>query len=520
MKKLRSLASVLLAMVMALALSVTVFAASGSSTITITGVPTATHTFTAYQIFSGDVSGNTLSNVQWGDGVTSGSAALAAAQSVTADNSTYPFASCSSAADVAEVLAGYSSDSDLVKAFAEAMSAVLSSTSSGSTNSGTASGSTYTYEISGVATGYYLVTDSTSTTQGDAVSAYVLYVAGGTSSIAFKNEVPTPTKEIVDGSSTYGTSAGADETVTFKITGTIPGYAADYDSYTYIFRDTMSSNLSNATNFAVSASTSGTLAETTNYTVSTIGQNITITILNAKTYAGEIITVTYDATLDSGAAAGTAETNTVYIEYSNNPNGSGTGTTVEKKVYVYTFDLTVDKVDDSGNALSGAGFTLYKKADITAFESGITYYTYANNTMEAVASGATYDSSTDYYTLVDTETVTANGSKYTATFNDLGEGDYILVETTTPSGYNTVTPVSFTISATYNTDGTISSLSGSGSVSAGTSLTTLTTEIENKSGASMPTTGGIGTTIFYIVGGVLVLGAVVLLITRRRMRKA
>ncbi|MCC8162225.1 MAG: isopeptide-forming domain-containing fimbrial protein [Lachnospiraceae bacterium] len=523
----------LLALLLTMASGVTAFAARGSSSIVINYVASESHTFTAYQIFSGELSGDEqsgyeLTKVVWGDGVTSGDAALVAAQAVTGDNGvTYPFKDCSSAAEVAAVLDDYEDDTAVVKAFAEAMEAVKG-TVSGLTSAGTSDGrGTYTYTISGVAAGYYLVTDSTTASTSDAVSAYILYVAGNTAHIRFKNEVPTTTKIIVDSAygNDYGTSADANGTVTFEITGTVPGAdtMSNYDTYTYIFHDTLSANLEYADSLTVSASTSGTLAEGTNsdYTVGTEAQNgqtlLTITILNAKDLAGQTITVRYQAKLKASASAGTAETNKVYIEYSNDPNGDGTGKTAEPKVYVYTFRIVANKVDEKKEALEGAGFTLYKavKANITAFEDGETYYTLADGSLTKVASGSAYDSGSTYYiySQVGSEVTRVT----TFTFEDLGEGYYKLAETTVPQGYKQAGDIEFQITATYGEDGQISALtetSGYFTVNEGT----LTTTIMNVAGATLPSSGGMGTTIFYIVGGILVAAALLLLIVRKCRR--
>ncbi|MCD8361976.1 MAG: isopeptide-forming domain-containing fimbrial protein [Lachnospiraceae bacterium] len=521
----------LLALLLTMASGVTVFAASGSSSIVINFVASESHTFTAYQIFSGELSGDEqsgyeLTKIAWGDGVTTNEdAALKAAQAVTVDGTT-PFANCTSAAEVAAVLDDYEDDTAVVKAFAEAMEAVKG-TVSGSTSAGTADGSgTYTYTISGVAAGYYLVTDSTTASTSDAVSAYILYVAGDTAHIRFKNEVPTPTKIIVDSAygNDYGTSADADGYVTFEITGTVPGAdtMSNYDTYTYIFHDTLSANLEYADSLTVSASTKGTLAENTDYTVDQSGQTLTITMVNAKeTLAGQTITVRYQAKLKASASAGIKETNKVYIEYSNDPNGSGTGDTTELTVYVYTFKILVNKVDEKEKALEGAGFTLYKavEADITAFEDGETYYTLTGGSLTEVASGSTYDSESTYYIYSQVGSEVTGVGVTTFTFEDLGEGYYRLAETTVPQGYKQADDIEFQITATYGEDGQISDLTETSEYfTVDNSAGTLTTAIMNVAGATLPSSGGMGTTIFYIVGGILAAAALLLLIVRKCRR--
>ncbi len=263
--------------------------------------------------------------------------------------------------------------------------------------------------------------------------------------------------------------------------------------------------------------------------------------------ASSTIVVTYTATVNSKITAGTAETNKVYLEYSNNPteeydpttSGSGdpsTGTTTEVITYVYTFDLSVTKTDDAGDPLSGAKFSLYKKVTLTETEfdsnnSGA-YYTISGTT--ATVADSTYDADATYYVLVekDIEAADDGNGAYIATFNDLGEGTYALVESETPSGYNTIDAVYFVIVATYDANGDVDTLEIqdtdgnpiSNNVTGATFSTVSTTgaistTIENVSGAALPTTGGIGTTMFYVVGMILVLGAAVMLVTRRRMAR-
>ncbi|MCD8215243.1 MAG: isopeptide-forming domain-containing fimbrial protein [Clostridiales bacterium] len=326
-----------------------------------------------------------------------------------------------------------------------------------------------------------------------------------------------------------------------------------------------------------------TLTADTDYTVTTgtvsetdTRQTITVEIDSntAIKYAGHRIIVTYEAVLGSGAVSGTAEENTVTLTYSTDPSNSSKTATLTDSAYVYTYDLNVNKTDGT-DALEGAAFTLYQlvseedfynlkaygsstptfytydsktktfsvttsyesgktyiitddkeiSADvatyveatgITEFADGVTYYTY-DSTSDTYTAASEYASGTTYYTKV-----------LTATFTDLGEGTYILVETTTPDGYNTSDPVVFTIEAAYDgSDFSVTSLgTDNTSVTAveddngNASTTTLTTTIENSQGTELPSTGGVGTRIFYTLGSVLVLAAAVLLVTKKRMGRS
>ena len=157
-------------------------------------------------------------------------------------------------------------------------------------------------------------------------------------------------------------------------------------------------------------------------------------------------------------------------------------------------------MDPEGNALTGADFTLEKKVgdnwvDVTTLSDG---------------------------NINPTKTGSTSGSEFS--FTGLGQGDYRLTETAIPEGYNEMSPnpVEFTVSATYSIQGdtaSISALTGGTALelTSDTSAGSLTADIENQSGAELPTTGGMGTTIFYIVGAILVIGGGILLISKRRM---
>ena len=210
------------------------------------------------------------------------------------------------------------------------------------------------------------------------------------------------------------------------------------------------------------------------------------------------VVVTYSATLNDKAAIGAAgNPNTVNLTYSNNPNKGGegkTGKTPDDKNIVFTYKTVVNKVDQDKKSLAGAAFKLEKK------QSDDTYKTVKEFTA---------------------------GDDTTFTFTGLDDGTYRLTETTTPAGYNTITPVVFTISAEHDTDSADPKLTSlSGNVATGEATFTadkdagsLTTDIVNKKGSILPSTGGIGTRIFYTIGAILVVAALALIVCKRRFAK-
>ena len=213
--------------------------------------------------------------------------------------------------------------------------------------------------------------------------------------------------------------------------------------------------------------------------------------------ANSIITVTYKSQLNGNAVLGKkGNVNTAKLEYSNNPRGNGTGTTPWDNVIVFTYKVVVNKVDQDNNPLVGAQFTLTKKIN-----------------------GAD-----DFV-----QTMTIDSSETQFTLSGLDDGDYTLTETVTPAHYNTISPITFTVKAdhtitweTERREDILTSLSGDkkvGEITFTSSKTdgTLTTNVINNIGTTLPGTGGIGTTIFYVIGGGLMVAAAILLITKKRM---
>ena len=231
--------------------------------------------------------------------------------------------------------------------------------------------------------------------------------------------------------------------------------------------------------------------------------------------------VSYSAKLNEKASIGQGtpgNTNEVYLEYSNNPNGTGTGKTLEDKVIVFTYELDVNKVDGNNvdKKLPGAKFKL--------LNSDQTKYAQVDANSKLI--GWTNDETT----------ATELESDVNGLFKVIGldDGTYFLKETLAPSGYNTLAePIKLVISANTNNgqlgSGNTTELetisvtvgndpSASGATTVGNSATgTVNITVKNNRGTTLPGTGGIGTTIFYVIGGGLMVAAAILLITKKRM---
>lgn len=438
---------------------VDIVSAADSYTITINN-SNAGHTYEAYQIFKGTLStGNVLSDIEWGNGVTSaGQTALGNAKTV----------------------AGTLTSETTAKAFAKTVSAYLNiptATTDSLTNN--------KYVISGLEPGYYLIKDKDTSLDGkhDAYTEFILRVVAD-SEVTPKSAIPIASKNIVvSGNNKKYADFSLGDTVNFELTGTIAKNYDSYSKYYYVFHDNQATGLTfDASSVKVYVDnvliTEGYEVKTTGLTD---GDTFELIFADTKSVASikaeSTIKVTYQATVNNTAVMGntTGNTNTVKVEYSNNPNNNtSTGTTVSQTVYAYTFQLIFNKVDESSEPLAGATFKLEK---------------YNGTTWDEIALDAT-----------STET--------SFIYSRLGTGKYRLTEVTPPTGYNTLEPITFDITGTYDGSGLTALNANALSFTANLPSGTMTTPIVNIPGSSLPLTGGIGTTIFTVLGLILIGGAV------------
>ena len=571
MKTVKRALALVLALTLLLAMSATVFAADDTTyTITISGDNVvAGHTYEAYQIFKGDLaekdSKTILSNIEWGSGVNGDALLTALKADATLGND---FNDCTTAAQVADVLATYGRDAEKTQQFAKLAGANLNAAVA-RTSTWNESGTNYS--ISSLAPGYYLVKDKDdSAPSSDAYTRYILQVVHNVT-VNAKTDVPTVDKNIKEGdTSVKANNASIGDVINYEVKSAVPDMTG-YTKYFFVLNDTMSKGLTFNNDVAVTIG--GTTLGADKYTVAyntdtaTGITTIEIVIKNFINYTkGNAILVTYSATLNQDASLDpvAGNPNKVQLTYSNNPNvdgngdpqnpdkpgeGAPTGKTPESETKTYVTGIKLTKVDgqNKNQTLTGAKFeikgegmkvVLVNKEMYKKSASGAYYmlkngkYTKTVPVTDKNAEGYNadqYDDVNQKYekvTVVTKETVpteiNATGyvdEKGVLTFEGLGEGTYTIKEIVAPNGYNLLkAPIKVEIKANATFDKCEWTVTADGKpVTADNNLYAFL--IENKSGAELPSTGGIGTTVFYVLGGLLVVCAGVLLITKRRMNK-
>lgn len=489
MKALKKAMSVLVSLLMIFTFALPAFADS-ATTYTITA-PATMHQYEIYQIFTGDLNGNILSNVKWGKNGT-GTEGQAVDSAIITE-----LTAVNSKSDREKL--------DVVEQYAKLDSTPVATISNGAAYS--------------AAAGYYLIKDKDNTVSGtDTYTTYIVQVVGNVT-ISPKGNVPSFVKKVKDTNDTTGATSdwqdSADydigDAVPFMLQGTVAQNYDAYKEYYFAFHDVAEKGLTflpkTVTVYVDNVKIDSGYDVKTD--ALTDGCTFEVVFKDLKkingVHAGSVIRVEYSATLNADAVPGSqGNVNKAKLEFSNNPNEQqtgvgkpGTGETPWDNVIVFTYQVVVNKVKANGDALPGAKFTLEKVLN--------------DNSKKLVA-------------------VVKNTEGTIFTFKGLDDGDYILTETVTPARYNTIAPITFTVTADHKIEwntGTrtdiLTSLTTGNTASGNVTFTadlgkgSLTTDVVNQSGATLPGTGGIGTTIFYVIGGLLMAAAAVLLITKKRM---
>ena len=474
MKNTKKLASLLLVLVMALALTVPAFAEGETGSITINDAVVG-QTYTLYQIL---------------DLESYNASANAYAYKATTAWNTFINSDAIKGTYVEVDAQGYVTWKDGADAAAFAKAAQKYAKDNSIANQGSVTATTTTVSFTGLDLGYYLV----DTTLG---TLCALDTTNPNVVMEEKNEVPTNVKTVEeDSTGNYGEKNDADigQTVNFKSTVTAQAGAENY-----VFHDTMSAGL---TYTGVTGITlNGAAVDASNYTVVTEGltDGCTFEVRFTQAFcdtlkANDQIVISYTATLNENAViAGEGNPNTSKVSYGDSSN---TKYTPDSQTKTYTWDVDVFKYTMNGEtetALAGATFTLSKNTDGS---NPIALVSEGNNVYRVAKTGETGTV---------TEITTDATGKFT--IKGLDADTYYLTETAAPAGYNKLAgPVTIVIGENGVVNATTDAPQGVDEV-----------KVLNQSGTELPSTGGIGTTIFYVLGSILVLGAGVLLIAKKRM---
>lgn len=477
-----------------------------------------THTYSVYQILTGTYGANgALGNVQAGTNFKTENAAGDQGKDLTAAEAAEELAKIDSSKSDQEKLTEILKFADLTAQYGSDLTASA--------------------PLTKVPAGYYLAKDKDNTVTGnDAQTLYIVKVVGNEDvTITRKADKPTFEKKVKDVNDSTGAKSDwqdsadydVNDKVPFQLTATLPKAKDDfaaYKTYKLVFTDNQSAGLTypDATGFTVKYGETVVPANqyilTLNPTTTAADSTFTLTINDVKSLKdanGDAITVAeggkftveYESTLNDKAVIGsTGNPNEAKLQYSNNPNYTGeganspTGETPEDKVIVFTYQLNVNKTFDQGTPADNdlPKFTLYK-----SYKSG------EQEEWRKVGEEITV-------------TKTSNGTetKYTASFPRIDDGNYKLVESHTPAGYNTAADTLFTVTAEHDIEAVNPLLTSlkinqtDGDKTKGT----VQADVVNKKGSNLPSTGGMGTVMLYVAGiAVFVLaGATLVMALRRR----
>lgn len=529
-----------------------------NNSITITqSEGNASTQFKAYQIFEADVvdepgkTDKVVSNVKWAfDNVEAQNAIIAAIKADSKYEASNPkLPEPTTAQDVADWLTknviGTTAETVVNKDHLLNKIAAIVKKDVGATGSSFSAGDSFTVptdDKNSPKTGYYLfLTDESSLSTSEAAkkntgTSPIFAVVGGRSvTVAEKTSIPTVNKEVFEGAKWGNVSDSyIGEEVEYKLTGSVASNIDTFTKYEYTFQDHLSAGLK-ANKDTVKVTIDGASIQPTNgYTVDledtkdasgnlTGGQDLTISFSDLKAAAKAVgvtlkgnskVVVTYKAELTEKAeytAAG--NTNEVKLVYSNDPTSNGTGTSEPKKVADYVFGFDVTKIDpDNSSAKLDAGFTvkMIKEGSDKSVEKWLKQ------------DGSFSNDVNDAYTFETTEA----GNK--VSIPGLVAGTYLISESKTPAGYNTIADFEITVAPEYNTDGTLEELNVTSNSSMATpktdenvTTTKIPVTIQNKKGSGLPLTGLNGVTFTWIAGGaVLCIGVAHLIRSRKQTEES
>lgn len=512
MKRMKKIMALMLAAIMMLAMSVTAFAAGGNSlTVSVksgAGVPTQTlkdQTIYLYKLFDVTESGTDGSkNYAYTVNTASGykdALVSVLGSPITASSTDEQFA--------AAVLDLGINDSTEVQNFANKFTAyALKNSLAATATSGKITESKTSHEFTGLAAGYYLVY----VTGGKEIQSSLVTVDADTNTVNLKTEAPSITKTADKETAEIG------QVVKYTVTGAIPD-TTGYDQYQYIIHDELSTGLDFVND--ANGTALGADARTVNVTVAFTDAGVTdagtapttaaIDINNSRKMSldlsiwvkanqgnkGKAFTVTYYAKVNKNAVV--TEKNKAQLEYGNKPGDTTTTTPSEAKTPTYPLDIK--KINKNTNGLlAGAKFSLYRTAQDAKDKT---------NAIKVSGKNGSYVVDADSENTVFESVATEVGNGYNLHLNGLAAGDYWLVETQAPEGFNKLTaPIKVTITKTGEAEWTVSK--------DGTVEDDKIIDVENSTGSLLPSTGGRGAIAFAVIAALLVFGVAVSFIRDKR----
>ena len=558
--------AMILAIMMVLGLAVNVAAAADTTTLIVNTEGYAARTFNAYQVLTATNDGEAFNYKV----VPAFRTVLASALNIDTANKTDAAVDAAILDGIAALTTGES-----VRHFADDLYRAIQAAQIAANITGW-DGSAKTVEQ-----GYWLIVDVTANLTNESNSLVILDTAGDNAvTVNLKADKTTSDKSVDDENDSISADIAGNEDarewqdssdydigdkVPFIVTGQLANDVTSYSYYSFKIVDTVSAGLTHLGNTAEdtniqlllngqvqtlkAAGTEGeadwvyeidgqvlTVYPNYGYTkndgtavdasaanggdlLQLFDENTSHDVINSSTF-----TLRYNCLLNENAVVGGAgNKNTAKTVVSNNPYDDGFGETPEDTTVTFTYKFVVDKTDPKGNPLTGAEFALYKfVAEGKGTYSG--EETVAATAEEAAKNGTYFNhpGANSYGKFVAVDRLTINDAGTQFTFNGIDDGYYVLMETTVPDGYKGIEAVEFYVTAKHGTAG-ITELKAvvkggtSQAITGDTATGTLTAVIENHSGSELPSTGGMGTTLFYTLGGMMAASAVVLLITKKRM---
>ena len=572
MKKMKKLASLILAVVMVLSMTIAAFAEETNYTITVkhqagTNVSLVGNTYNAYKLFN----------------VTYDTERDAYAYTIAPEFEDFSYPRVRGE-DLIKYVEGLGNNSEELNAFAQSVFSFITENKIAYKASGTVNEGEDSVVLNVGEPGYYLVSGTATTENGESViAACALSTAAPSTEVNVKADAPSLEKKIIENNVPVdANNASIGDTVFYQLTSKVPNMTG-YEKYYFVVNDTLSAGLTFDGIMADEIVEYPGLEVKIGNTNKTIGVDYTVeasknengttsikiifkNFVQYKDQVGADIVIDYTAVINENAVIGSeGNDNVAKLEYSNNPNVTPNGDpenpdkpgpddpkgeTPEDRVITYVTGVEIIKVDaTNGDRLVGAEFTINGEKvnkikviqDVFEESEDGTYYklkdgTYTetaptNDTLDHYESETTYKKVSKPVVVEKVENVGVRGTvdnNGVLHFDGLAAGEYTITEVVAPNGYNLLEDpihlrVTCVVPDTVDNDHDTAEwgymANGAGMIDGRGSLNAdgrIELTIENSAGTLLPSTGGIGTTIFYAAGIILMAGAVFFVVRRKR----